>query len=175
MKLTALEKAKAGYEENEDGCWIWQHGFSGSAKQACVWVNTKDRINVSRLLWEDMHGKNLASLVLVPKCENGQRCVNPHHKNVVPRSTQQRLAMKEAHKNRSYMQTYMAKKSQMKMTPEKVRRAWEMKSEGALLKDIGAELGVSISTLSVMFNGKTHKHLSPLGFLGNLASSKKTV
>ena len=175
MKLTALEKAKAGYDENEDGCWIWRHGFSGGSKQATVWTNTTERLPVARLLWEDFHGKPLGSFVLLPKCEHGQKCVNPHHKLAVSRKIQQQRAMKEAHKNRSYMQTYMAKKSQMKLTPEKVKRAWDLKAEGAKLKDIGAELGVSLSTLSVLFNGKTHKHLSPLGFLGSLASSKKTV
>jgi hypothetical protein len=100
--------------------------------------------------------------------------VNPAHKSVVPKKTQQQVAMRKAHGNRSYMQQYMARKKDIKLTPGKVKRAWEMRTAGGLLKDIAIELGVSVSTLSVMFSGKTHKHLSPLGFLGSLARSKKT-
>ncbi len=175
MTLTALEKARAGYVVDEDGCWVWQRGFSGAAKQAMVWVNTTQRVPVARLLWEAENGKPLGRMVLIPKCDHGQACVNPAHKWMTNRASQQKIAMKKAHQNRSYMQTYMAKKSQMKLDPEKVKRAWDLRLGGSKLKDIAEELGVCISTLSVLFSGKTHKHLSPLGFLGSFGLGQKKV
>jgi hypothetical protein len=129
------------------GCWIW---IGGADKKGYGRIGDADgnTFVASRVSWELHNGQIPPGLWVLHKCDNG-RCVNPEHLFLGT------LQDNEKDKVAKGRQGFGEKNPGAKLTEKEVE---EIRKAVGLLKNIAADFGVALSTVSQIRSGQRWRH-----------------
>jgi len=137
------------YVVKTDSCWNWTASVN-TYGYGCFWWDKKQHQS-HRISWLIAHGKESEKLLL-HSCDNA-RCVNPEH---LREGTQADNMRDKVLRKR---QAFGEKNAQSRLTNEQVLAILEKFANGASMRGLGREYGVSKTAISDIVKGKNWKHL----------------
>lgn len=149
------ERFWAKVEKREGGCWEWKAATTEGG-YGYFRFNGRPQ-NANRVAWILTKGPIPDGIFVCHRCDN-RKCVNPDH--LFLGTNQNNLDdMKE--KGRS---SRGEKNTMHRYTEATIYRVKQMKVQGYTREKTAKETGVSQSTISMIWNEKTWKHISVPGF-----------
>ena len=152
------------------GCWLWDRaltsrGYGNISKK----IKCRQRwFPAHALAYEAFVGTVPDGLILRHKCDV-PACVNPDHLEVGTQADNIRDMVERGRSTRGERNGTRTKPERVargeraggaKLTEARVRRVFEMRAAGMLLREIGAELGVSLPTVCRILSGKAWAHIT---------------
>lgn len=128
-------------------CWQWTGALSSNGYGVAFDPQLQATRHAHRVAWLITYGEYPPKgLDLCHSCDN-RACVNPNHLFVGTRTdNMQDMARKGRH-------------GRTVLTPQKVRTIRRLRREGFLLREISAEIGVSVPAVHSVLAGKTWTHV----------------
>lgn len=159
--LPAREKVQRIIDQSHevDGCLEW-NGARSSAGYGRVWSgggrNTGKVLYVHRLVCEVVHGEPpFDDAFALHSCDNPP-CVNPNHLSWGSASQNRQ----DAHdRGRVSKEQYLRGEAhpQSKLTNDQVKEIRQRRADGALLRELAADYGVSVPAIGYICKGQHYK------------------
>jgi hypothetical protein len=137
------------YVVKTDSCWNWTASVN-TYGYGCFWWDKKQHQS-HRISWLIAYGKQSDKLLL-HSCDN-PRCVNPEHL----REGTQADNMKDKVSRRRH--AFGERNAQSRLTEAQVLAIKEKHANGATMRGLGREYGVSKTAISQIVKGKHWVHL----------------
>ena len=157
--MSAAEERFWSYVDVSEDCWVWtgaKHG-KGYGLFDKRWLGTA---RAHRISWIIHNGPIPTGMLVCHHCDNPP-CINPNHLFIgSAKDNAQDARSKGRLRDMSMNLKHIGEENPAsKLTAEKVRAIRRKRAEGALIKPLAREFGVSPHTIKQVLNGRNWSHV----------------